>query len=350
MRSFTIYLATFLCLFASKLIAQETTFEIRAKAIAEKIERITKEEKAALKLEVESVNKQLEGGSITNAQADERKLHLAESRAKSIENRVADAQAELSQLVKDKVSGKLKEHDSTARYSLYLDFPVRLEDKKRAARMRDTLRGESRTTSQFVYSLTLSSLVNNGSPHNSNLHEFLGANYEWGFSFTTRILNNSNLLQAKYGLSLMYNNIEPTNDRYFVRNGNVTDLVESDINLDHSRLRNVYLMMPLHLEFDFGKNKGAGVFRKQQGWRLGIGGYGGIRLKSKQVLRYEIDGDKVESRTKGDFNVNDFNYGVSSYIGYKTMSLYVKYDLQPLFENNPVDQNNIAAGIRFDFN
>src|SRR5690606_41183543 len=133
---------------------------------------------------------------------------------------------------------------------------------------------------------------------------------------TTRILENNNLLQAKYGLSLMYNNLEPRDNKYFVRDGQQTNLVESEFDLDHSRLRNVYLVVPLHLEFDFGKAKSAGVLKKQQGWRLGIGGFAGARLKTKQVLRYEVDGDKIETRRKGDFNANDFNYGVSSYIGY----------------------------------
>lgn len=349
MRKLTFYLATFLCLFLNRLIAQES-FEVRAKAIAEKIERITKEEKAALKLEVESVNMQLQGGSITNAEADERKLRLAETRAKSIEARVTEAEVELNQLVKDKVSGKLKEQDSTKRYSLYIGPPIRFEDKLRNAKRRDSLRGESRTTSQFIYSTAFNSLVTDGDIAKSNYSTYMGAAYEWGFSFTTRMLKNSNLLQAKYGLSLMYNNLESDDDFYWVREGDVTNFVESTMNLDHSRLRNVYLAVPLHLEFDFGKSKTPGVFKKQQGWRLGVGGYGGVRLKSKQVLRYEINGDKVETRTKGDFNVNDYTYGLSSYIGYKSMSLYVKYDLNPLFKDNPVEQNNISAGLRFDFN
>ena len=59
---------------------------------------------------------------------------------------------------------------------------------------------------------------------------------------------------------------------------------------------------------------------------------------------------KIRIKTKGDYNANDFIYGVSTYLGYKETSLYLKYDLNPLFENNEVDQNNISLGVRFDFN
>ena len=58
MKNFTLYLAFVFCLMASKLIAQDS-IEYRARAIAEKIENITKDEKATLKAEIELVNSEL---------------------------------------------------------------------------------------------------------------------------------------------------------------------------------------------------------------------------------------------------------------------------------------------------
>src|SRR5574343_1011577 len=92
MRNFTIYLALFLCLLANKTLAQET-FEAKARAIAEKIESITKEEKAALKAEIEAVNKELEAGTITKEQADAKKLFLAETRSKRSEEHTSELQS-----------------------------------------------------------------------------------------------------------------------------------------------------------------------------------------------------------------------------------------------------------------
>ena len=155
-------------------------------------------------------------------------------------------------------------------------------------------------------------------------------------------------------MSLMYNNLRATDDRYFVKNGAQTDLVTSTVHLDESRFRNVYIMVPLHLEFDFTKKEirdDVNYFRTHKSARFGIGGYAGFRVKSKQILCFDdASGNDVEQKTKGNYNVNDFNYGLSTYVGYKATSLYLKYDLQPLFENNPVDQNNISLGLRFDFN
>ena len=73
-------------------------------------------------------------------------------------------------------------------------------------------------------------------------------------------------------------------------------------------------------------------------------------MKSKQILKYDDNNLNATERLKGDFNTTDFIYGLSSYIGYKSTSLYLKYDLNPLFKNNSVKQNNISLGLRFDFN
>ena len=153
----------------------------------------------------------------------------------------------------------------------------------------------------------------------------------------------------------MYNNLRPTDNRYFVKNGNQTDLVTSSVNLDESRFRNVYLTAPLHLEFDFtpkklSKDGTKTYFRTHESFRFWIGGYGGVRVKTKQILKYEVDDVKVKEKQKGDFNVSDFNYGLSAYLGYGQTSLYVKYDLNPMFKNNNIDQNNVSLGLRFDFN
>jgi hypothetical protein len=125
------------------------------------------------------------------------------------------------------------------------------------------------------------------------------------------------------------------------------------VNLKDSRFRNVYLTVPMHLEFDFTKSKdkdGKKIFRSHESVRFGIGGYAGVRVKSKQKLCYELDGNDVSIKEKGSFNANDFIYGVSTYIGYKETSLYLKYDLNPLFKDNAIKQNNISLGVRFDFN
>lgn len=339
MRNFTIYLAVSLCLLASKLVAQES-FETKAKEIATKIENITKEEKETLKNEVEAVNVQLEKGAITKEQADAKKKELAEARATIIENRIAVVQLELKDLIQQKVDGNIKSRN---------EFSIAVKTKK------DTIKkSEKRTTSQFVFAMGVNNLATDGKVAGSDFR-YLGSHfYEWGSTYNTRLLKDSNLLHLKYGFSVMYNNLRPTDNRVFVRNDDQTNLQVSATHLDDSRFKNVYLVAPVHFEFDFSKNKskdGKAFFKSHESVRLGFGGYAGFRLKTKQFQKFEdADGHDITVKEKGNFNVNDVIYGVSAYLGYKETSLYVKYDLNPIFENNAVKQNNISLGVRFDFN
>ena len=353
MKNFTLYLAVAACLLVSKLSAQES-FESKAKAIAEKIENITKDEKAALKTELEAVNKDLENNVITKAQADEKKLQLAETRSKNIETRIGQAQEELKDLVKQKVDGKIKNDYEAGRFSISFKSPKNKEKNKKYWDSISNNRSERRTTSQFVFAAGVNNLVTNGSAANSDYRYWGSHFYEWGFTYNTRLFKNDNLLHLKYGMSLMYNNLRPTDNRLFVANGNQTNLETSSVNLSESRFRNVYLTAPVHLEFDFTKSKtnaeGKTIFKTHESVRFGIGGYAGIRVKSKQILEYDENGHDITVKEKGGFNTNDFIYGVSTYLGYGATSLYLKYDLNPLFKDNAVKQNNISLGVRFDLN
>lgn len=338
------YLTTLILLFVSKLEAQEK-FVSQVKSISSKIENITKEEKSALKLEIEAVNMELQNGKITKEEADRKKQELAEVRAKNIEGRVAVEQKKLEELVQQKVDGKIKIVDSTKTYIINIPAIKEKECNKK---------GEKRTTSQFVMAFGMNNLVTDSSVDKSDFYYWQSHFFEWGLTENTRIFKNDNLLHLKYGFSVMYNNLRPTENRYFVTApDSKTNLEVFPNKLEDSRFKNVYLVVPLHLEFDFSGNQsknGNSGFSTHKSVRFGIGGYGGFRVKSKQKMYYKEDDDKIRIKTKGDFNANDFIYGLSTYIGYKETSLYLKYDLNPIFSNNAVEQNNISLGIRFDFN
>jgi hypothetical protein len=346
MRNFKIYLVVFACLFVSKIYSQNS-FENKTKEVAFKMETVVKEEKEKLKIKVEEVNIELSQNKITTEEADKKKKELAEASANAIEDQIAKLEEELHKIVQDKVDGKLKSTatDSSASISIHFskDYFERRERK-----------GEKRTTSQFVFAFGANNLVTDKQVANSDFKYWKSHFYEWGFTSNTRILKEDNLLHFKYGMSLMYNNLRATDNRYFEKNGAQTDLLTSSVHLEESRFRNVYIMVPMHLEFDFTKKEirdDANYFRTHKSLRVGLGGYAGFRVKSKQILCFDdASGNGVEQKTKGNYNVNDFNYGLSTYVGYKATSVYLKYDLQPLFENNPVDQNNISLGLRFDFN
>ena len=349
------------------------SFEKRAKAIANEIKKITEGEKEVLKTEIEKIDKDLSDGIITKANAEELKLEKAKVHAAVIETKVTLEQEKLNQLVQDKVNGKISDEKDTRSGGRTIIMGNNSEEiGERETEINITSlkvyngqedkeeRQSKRTTSQLVLATGLNNLVTNGSVNKSDFRYAGSHFYEWGLTYNTRISDNNNLLHAKYGLSVMYNNLRPTNNRFFETNGNQTTLQTNAVNpafnnirIEDARLRNVYLVLPLHLEFDFsGKTvkEDRIYFKTHQSWRVGFGGYVGSRLKTKQILQYQVDNHDVTNKYKGGFNTSDFIYGLSSYVGYGATSLYVKYDLNPLFKDNVVKQNAISVGVRFDFN
>lgn len=341
------------------------SFEERSKRIIDGMKYDIVKEKQLLKKEIEAIDKQLIEGTITKKQAEEQKMQLAEAKAKTIESKVAERQKALSNLAQEEIDGKLPKR-TRSKFTLSMmenndteanigeNYNLAFPAMKAYNGQKDKDRQQNkRTSSQFVYAIGNNNLATEGAVANSDFRYWQSRFYEWGFTFNSRIDPNHNLLHFKYGLSLMYNDLKPTDNRYFVVNGNQTDLETNPIDQDDSRFRNVNLVVPIHLEFDFTKptiKDGKTYFKSHDSFRFGIGGFIGANVKSKQILKYDLDGYYTVEKTKGDFNTNGFVYGLSTYLGYKETSLYLKYDLNPLFENNAVDQNNISLGVRFDFN
>lgn len=347
MKTITFYVMAVLCLTAAKLNAQ--TFEKRARDISYNIAEISKEEKDSLKMEIEEVNQLLEDEKLTKAEADQRKQELAEKRAANIERRVAVEKEKLDMLVQDRIDGNVEE--SNNRFSITYEKGTGKFSKDTVSETKSY--DFKRTTSQFVFALGVNRLMQDGKIDTDN-YEWRSDFYEWGLTFNTRILKNNNLLHAKYGLSLQYNNLRPSNDKVFVTDGDKTMLADSGLDIDIARLRYVNLVVPVHLEFDFTKkvvNDDKTYYPQQESFRVGVGGYIGVNVKEKQILKYEDANDHdVKERLRGNYNVSDTVYGLSAYVGYSFVSLYAKYDLQPVFENNDIDQNNLSIGIRFDLN
>ncbi|MBK9149696.1 MAG: hypothetical protein IPM26_01320 [Saprospiraceae bacterium] len=335
----------------STMYGQES-FEARIRSISRYMDKITKEEKEKLRSEVAEINQKLNAGQLTPNQAEVMKAEAAERSARTIESRLAPYQEELLDLTMQKAEGKvLSEED----WDNERDKPIRIEINRTRKR---EIRGERRTTTQFIFAFGLNNALRNGEFSSLSDSEFRVSNgrfYEWGLSGKTRLAKENNLLHLKYGVSLIYNNLRPTDNRVFAVNGNQTVLVPFEETLSkNAYFRNTQLVFPLHLEFDFTPKKVSEekiVFRTQKSWRLGMGGYAGFNLRTRQIIDYRVNGYEVEESTRGEFNTNNFIYGLGAYLGYRDLSLYCKMDLNDLFRNEQaVNYNNFSVGLRFDFN
>jgi len=351
----------------------QSNFEDRIKAIKSNIVAITDQEKAELRKAVDEINNSLAKNEISESEAEMKKKAEAEKCADRIEARIEPLEEELQNLIKGEVEEKDDRINNLEDYENENDDrdDRKGEDKKWNKKRKTDFndwswewdnwkhrrrKSESRTTTQFVFAFGLNNALTEGDLSSLDDNGIKLSNsrfYEWGFTWKTRLAKNSPWLQIKYGLSLTYNNLRPDNNQYFVKNDKQTVLAEHPFTLrDEPYFRMINLVVPVHFEFDFSKKKvkdDAVIIRTQRSFRVGLGGYAGINTRTKQKLEYKNDGLTTDQTTKGDYNTSNIIYGLSGYIGYRDISLYTKYDLNHLFTDNAIDQNNVSLGLRFDF-
>ncbi len=341
--------------------SQEKTFEREVKKISTKIEKITKQEKDSLKQKVKEINIRLDKGEITKEKADVLKKEAAELHATNIESRVSKQEIKLQQLVQDKTNGKIASDDFETNDRMFnfqiFDRSISFGDPSvEERRKKRRKKRNKRTTSQIVLALGVNNVIENhnlGSIDDSQYRFWQSHFFEIGFSLKTRLSKEPSKTYFKYGLSFLWNNLRLGNNQYHQTNGNVTNILTFPEQLTESRLRHVQMIFPMHLEFDFSENKeyedGFIKDRTNKGIRLGLGGFFGFKLGTRQYLEYtDASGVAIEEVQKNSFNTNTLNYGLSAYLAYKWYGLYVKYDLNPLFKNT--NTRNISLGVRLDLN
>jgi hypothetical protein len=352
----TYLLLLLLSLLSQQLFAQDDeTLKYKVEQLERKKETVAQVEREALKNEVEIINKRLDLGEISKEKAQELKTEAAEKRAKNIENKVAILENSI-ELLKRKGAIDLNTDTNNIEIGFGADdsegdvlFGVKYNSGNQKKVLYDR-----RTYGDPIIAFGLNNVIIDGQSLNDSPYKIGGSRFfEIGWAWNTRIFKNSNVLRLHYGASFQFNGLKPEGNKYFVINDGQAGLEEFAFDLTKSKLRMDNLVFPVHFEFGPSKlrqNDDTIRYSIDNQFRFGIGGYGGFNLGTRQKLKYEIDGDKVKDKLKRDYNTSNLVYGLSAYAGFDSMLLYVKYDLNPIFQDAAIEQHNISLGLRFDLN
>jgi hypothetical protein len=357
MQTITKYLAmAILCLHVQLINAQDTIQNVNNKdkieILQELKEKIKTEERDFLKIEVETINMRLENGEITNNEAKTLKMKVAKKRALNIENRIAIIDNKISLLKRNDEGDVSYDDEDLSKVGIsiggnegrFAGFRINGKNKPK--------KYDRRTTSDMVLAFGLNNAIIEGEKLDDSPYKFGGSRFfEIGWAWKTRVFKNSNFLRFKYGYSFQINGLKPTDNNYFVKQGNETVLEEFPNDLKKSKLTITNLVFPMHFEFGPSKkNEKDTYFRysTHNKFKIGLGGYAGFNIGTRQKLKYDFEGEHVKDKQKHGFNTTNLVYGLSGYIAFNNTALYVKYDLSPIFKDQAVKQNNISIGVRFD--
>lgn len=314
-------------------------------------ETIKTEERELLKLEVEAINQRLDRGEITQTEADRFKKKAANLHALNIENRLAIVDNKIALLGRnDEGYNEKAGETSTLGISIGGDgsgfegFRIKGKNKHK--------KYDKRTTSDMVIAFGLNNAIIEGENLDDSPYKFGGSRFfEIGWAWKSRVFKNSNWLRFKYGYSFQINGLKLTDNRFFVQQGNQTVLEEFQYDLSKSKLSITNLVIPVHFEFGPSKKIERDTYYRystHKQFKIGIGGYAGFNIGTRQKLKYKVDGDRIKDKIKRDYNTSNLVYGLSGYVAFGNVGVYVKYDLNPIFKDQVIDQNNISLGLRFD--
>ena len=328
----------------------ESTLE-RIEFLEQTKESIINEEKDALKIQLESINRKLEDGDITEAEANQMKQQAASQRALNIENKLAIVDNKIELVRRNGVSTRNQlmilglGEDNVSGGSLFgVSFSNTSEHKRKYDR---------RTTSDLVFSFGLNNVIGKGQSLDDSPYKIGGSRFaEIGVDWKTRVFKETNWLRIKYGVSFQFNGLKPEDNQYFVDTGSQTELQEFPLDLKKSKFRMDNVVIPVHFEFGPSKkieNENYFRYSTYKKFRVGLGGYAGLNLGARQKLKFKEDGQDVKQKLKANYNTNNFVYGLSGYIGWSQLSIYAKYDLNTIFKDDPLEQRNVSLGLRWDW-
>jgi len=183
-------------------------------------------------------------------------------------------------------------------------------------------------------------------------YRFWGSGFfDFGVEFSTQLAQTKNTPRLTYGLSFRFSSLRISgDDKNFATQDQVTTLVPAELELERSKFRQLGFHAPIHIEF--GKrevqeyDEGLERFGDGNNFVVGLGGYLGYTTTSTQSIEFEREGRDVTVDTTNDFEINNFNYGLSVYAGYEDLQLYASYGLNDIFKDSPLEQSYVTLGIR----
>lgn len=354
MRTITLYFLLTLLAFASqRLGAQEENFQKKIAVLQSLKDDVVKQEKEALKTEIERINEQLDDKAISLEYAKEQKEAAAKKHALNIENSIAIIDNKILLLERNQgetfILSDMEEYDDGM-------FKIDINGERvlsfNSNDWKDDVKYDRRTYIDPVFAFGLNNAIIDGRSLEDSPYRLGGSRFvELGWAWRTRVFKNSNALRLSYGVSFQFNGLKPKDNQFFAVENGEAELQEFEFDLQKSKFRMDNLVFPVHFEFGpskfyQGEDKIRYSIRNQ--FRIGVGGYGGFNLGTRQKLKYRREGENVKDKLKRGYNTSNFIYGLSAYIGFDGIQLYAKYDLNPIFKDATVEQRNISLGLRFD--
>lgn len=301
---------------------------------ARQINSIIQDEKAKMEAELADVVSRAEKNGDSKQDISAQKAKIADAYSEKIDKRINDLGFSVDEVIQKQV-----------KYSLLNTDAANPEEFKK--KMIKKFKAENSFTPYVSYGIM--AITNDAAKNDLDHNKAYSNNLEFGFKYNLQFGMKSPWALVS-GIGLSWRTLRLDNDTYFAKDaGNQVYVAQSATNLDKSKLRTGYIMVPLGLQYNFSSLKSAGEdvqYRTYfKGFKIGAGVYGGARMSSNNIIK----GEDGKHRQRGDFDVSNFVYGAQLTLSYNKTSIFVKQDFNNFFKDQTFKNNKmIQFGILFD--
>lgn len=340
-----------LCFVGTQMQAQKITWNFNEETevdepvspvVKEKIEeyaveirQIVIDGKLAMQAEVEKVDEDLKNAVITKSEADNLKADISMRFAETINENIAKLNFDLDEITKNQVQYAILNTDLDAL------------KKKQSDTKEWKYKAQNEITGYLAYGM-----IDLPKGNNEMLNNHLGysSGIDFGLMYHKQFTETSPFVFLT-GAYFSWRTIRFDDNYYINRHTDgVVDLVHAEGNLDKSKLRSTYIMVPVGVKYSFSslKTKNEESYRNPDGgFALAANVYGGFRISTNNI----VEGGELDFRDKkSNYELNNFAYGGQLTLSVMGWNFFVRQEFSPVFKDGTFDDRKMLQfGINLGF-
>lgn len=303
-----------------------------------KIDSIVTSEKKKLDKELDVIDKDFKEGKISESDKKNFRSEIAVKYEKSINEKVDAEKESFEEITRERVRKSV----------LGKSAEEKKNDMKRLL-----------NNSGFQLGIGFLNLTNSSEPFNffnkpEEIRFGQSGSISYQFRFEMQVGKYSSPVFLNYGLGLRADGYDVNKSSVFAQaDGKLFQTQFTPNSIKYSQLKSEYIEVPLEMQFvlnpkyvDYDGEKFIDDTKTQL--RIGVGVYGGVKIGSRIKYRYS---DEVTNKNifkqKVENGMNPFVFGTKLSIGYGGISLFVKKDLTPIFNDDALmnNKNGLQIGV-----
>lgn len=309
----------------------------KIESYALEISKIVIDEKILMNQEIISVNGEITAGTISGSEGDTKKAEISQKYSEKINERIELLEFDLDEITKKQVE-----------YTILNTDVDKLTKEKNFKDLETKYKAKNEVVGYLSYGVMHFA---DGDDESLNRHLGFGSGIDFGLLYHKQI-NRTSPFTFIIGAYFSWRTMRFDDDYMISRSneGNV-NLVQYDKNLEKSKLRSTYIIVPIGIKYSFSSlkkvNDEISYRNVDKGIGIGVNVYGGFRINQNNIVK----GEDISMREKGtNYNLNNFVYGAQATLSIDNINFFVRQDLSSYFKDNTFDERKMLQfGINFGF-